>query len=62
MAYYNGYKIRKAKDGFRFKHGGPFETMKEAVEAIDDYNILQTDPENIYDLPGIRQSIEEDRK
>jgi hypothetical protein len=38
-----------------------FDTRQEAEDYIDDC-LSWTDPENIYNLPGIRQSIEEDRK
>ena len=54
-----GAEINKAFNWMReelvdYQQGGP-----DIYEDEDDY---PPDPENIYDLPGIRQSIEEDRK
>jgi len=38
------------------------DDIKEVKAQIDYFNASDTDPENIYRLPGVQQSIEEDRK
>lgn len=42
------------------RHISPYRSEDEPEEEWEEE--WDTDPENIYDLPGIRQSIEEDRK
>ena len=47
---------------FRFNHviEGPFDSYQEAQEAIEDMlDQPEHDPENIYGLASIRQSIKE---
>jgi hypothetical protein len=64
---YKGIQItRSAKDGkLYYRLGGqcrgPFEHYSDVEEDMDEH-VCDHDPENIYNLPSIRQSIEEDRK
>lgn len=62
---YRGVKITGTSGEYRARIGwlqlGPFSHYSEAEEAIDEH-ICDFDPENIYNSPSIRQSIEEGRK
>ena len=65
MTRHQGLLIQHNEDGFFWENGpdsgGYFDTLEEIRADIDAYWECDTDPENIYNLPGIRQSIEEDR-
>jgi hypothetical protein len=62
---YKGVTIARKDDGLHYRIGwmqrGPFEHYSDAEEDIDQH-IVEYDDENIYNLPSVRQSIEEDRR
>ena len=59
---HGGFAIRQSDDGFSWSEvDDAFDTLAECVASVDDFNSQGT-PENIYNMPGIRQSIEEDRR
>lgn len=64
---YKGIAINRGKDDGKLHYRigwmqrGPFEHYQDAQDDIDQH-VIDFDDENIYGLPSVRQSIEEDRR